>query len=160
MTDTAKPTDTTQYSVPVVWSDVYSRLKSGDWDEDVDEVIGDEEDEVAVAARTLKYVHTAVDSDEDGVLAVLRAAHKHHNRIFLSPVEVAEMADGLIVGFPDFDVPLTQHLDENYDGLNPDWLNERGRKGMEDEIKKSSEIWIDDDNLPGVWVFTKPGHTV
>lgn len=166
MTD--KPTSTETYSVASVWSTVYAELKGGDWDEDVKEVVDGETDPKALAALAMKYAYDTIEAKpggytcgDDAVRAVLKATFEHHhNRSHLSPVEVAEMADNFQIRYAEFDEPLSEHLDEYYNNLSPDWLNERGRKQMESEIHKDSEIWLDEnqvvDGLPGVWVFSKP----
>lgn len=152
MPDTSEftPTDTNPYSLPAVWSKTYADMRGTDWDD------WTSHREVGAA---LCYAYRRTGSD-DGVLATLMAAHQARNTAFMSPVDVCAAADAFVITYNSFDEPLQDYLDETYNGLRHQHLNEEGRRQMEREICRDSEVWIDNpEKLHGVWVFNKPGYS-
>lgn len=160
---TTRPTDERTYSVAATWSTVYTDLKGGDWDEDVKEVADGKGDGTARAALTLKYVYDMMSpicgvDPEDGVLAVLKATQVWRSSLYISPADMATMADNFACHYESFDEPLQDHLDDYYSKLPARYLSDEGRREMKDSICHSSEIWLDDATLGGVWVFNNPDH--
>lgn len=158
-------TDTTPYSVPAVWSRLYNELKGTAWDDyDLDpyRYWHNEPADTAPVVNTLKTVYdlaqawTGVDP-EDAVLAVLKAAYRHHGSMFLTPGQVQEMTGKFTIFYAEFDEPLENYLHDYYNDISLDWLNNTGRREIEAGIIRDGEIWIKDEpDLSGVWVFDKP----
>ena len=158
--------DTTPYHFDLIWVHLYGELKGTPWEDsdlDVHRFWHNEPSEHAPAVDALKYVHTLlgdrsmVDA-EDAVLATLRAAREHHATMLLTPDDVMEMARQLSVFYDSFEQPMDDYLDEYCGEVRWHWLNDHGRKEIEKAVIKDSEIWINDPDLGGVWVFNKPGH--
>ncbi len=152
--------NTREYSIPAVWSVLYSDLKGSPWET--------EDAENASFATTFgpDYVRPVADTllaayqllgDEDAVLAALKAAHAFHDRAFLSPEQFTEMARRLVVRYGDFAEAAQNYLDEHHDSIPWENQNEAGQRWVEDRVCRDSEIWIDEPDIPGVWVFSKPG---
>lgn len=157
-------TDDTPYSVSAVWSVLYDELKGTLWDDDdIDDITYKKNHGARLAAEALAHVHGLAEKwpradREDSVLAVLKAAALHHGSAFLAPAQVKEMARKFIVSYRDFQEAADDYLEEDCGPVRWHWLNEHGRREIEKAVVKNSEIWIDEDDLTGVWVFRKPGR--
>jgi hypothetical protein len=158
-------TDDTRYSVPAVWSRLYHELKGSPWEDhdlDIHRYWHNEPSEHAPAVTTLKHVYDLAKAQwsvdpEDAVLAVLKAAYQHHRTAFLTPGQVKEMARNYSIRYESMDEPLEDELKERSDGIELDWLNDRGIRGLRAAVIREDEIWIEGEpNLSGVWVFNKP----
>jgi hypothetical protein len=157
--------DDTRYSVPAVWSQYYSELQGTPWDDyDLDpyRFWHNDPSDVAPAVNAMKHVYDLAKDwkgadPEDAVLAVLKAAHRYHNSIFLTPNQVKEMAGNFAVVYASMHAPLQDYLDDHYNGISWDWLNTAGQTQIDQAVVRDSEIWVNSEHLPGVWVFNKPG---
>jgi hypothetical protein len=156
--------DDTRFSIPAVWSVLYSELYGTPWrDEDVDAVMDGKNPDVLLAAVALKFVYSlewkGVDT-EDGVLATLKAARKHYGGMFLTPGQVKEMGCHFTARYADLAWPMNEYLEERCGQVRWNWLNDHGRSRIKSAVMGDSEIWVDDVNDgDDVWVFTKPGRT-
>lgn len=115
------------------------------------------------AAEAMQHVYEAAQKwagpidPEGAVAAVLNAAYEFHACNGWRPVDVKEMAGHFAVFYHEIEDPLQDRLDEVYGRMPLRWLGDYGRSELEKEIRRDSEIWVE-DGPPGVWVFTKPCH--
>lgn len=142
-------TDTERYNVGGAWSRALYALNGSPWE--AGDIADTQSGEVGEA---LKYAYDKIGQTEDGVRAALRAATL--NTSMVSPVDLVEMADAFQVYYDSFDEPLHDYLEEHYDGIRLEWLNEVGRGEIESAVCLDTEIWVDDEDLPGVYVFARP----
>jgi hypothetical protein len=160
-------TGDTRFSVPAVWSRLYNELKGSPWEaEDLDAALvnlnPDPAPETRTAAQALKTVYDLAQSwqgvdPEDAVRAVLKAAHRHHRSMFLTPAQVVQMAAKFTVFYAEPDEPLEDYLLEHYNGIPLEWLTDTARREVEKAVIRESEIWIWSElDLSGVWVFDRP----
>lgn len=159
-------TDDTRFSVPAVWSVLYSGLKHTPWEsEDAATVIHDTgmSREKLPAADALKDVYDFAEKNWSGAfityeapLAVLKATAHHHGGLFLTPAQVKEMARSFAVYYDDPEEPLQDFLDAHNGEMPYAWLNETGQREIQSAVRRPSEIWIEDEKLSGVWVFNAP----
>lgn len=155
----------THYSVPLVWMALYDELKGTLWEnEDVDNAVYKKNHTAQTAASILQYIHVTAAAEwgaadpEESVLAVLAAARQYCGSEFLAPHQVQDIANGFVIFYHDFDEPMDDFLAENCGPVQLSWLNRTGRHAVEDAVCRDSEIWIDESDLSGVWVFNKPGQ--
>lgn len=150
------------------WWAYYETLKGTPWEDDDIDLLRFYKNEPAsalsiAAAEALKYVHDKAKGwqgpidPENAVAATLSAAREFHGNEW-TPLQVREMADHFAVYHQNFDDPMQDRLDDMYSEMPLEWLGDHGRKELEGEVCKDSEIWIDEENIPGVWVFNKPGR--
>lgn len=161
MTDKTTPLDFD------TWMALYEGLKGTLWEgDDLNEVVyrANPDDHTKLpAAEALKYTYNRAKEwegpvdPEDAVAAVLGATYDFHSSNEWSPLQVGEMADHFAVYYREIEDPLQDRLDEEYSRMPLEWLGDHGRKELENEVCKDSEIWIDEGT--GVWVFNKPGRT-
>jgi hypothetical protein len=154
-----------RFSIPSVWSSLFFALKDSPWeDEDIDNALRGKNPDIRVAALTLRHIRTLatdwkdVDPDE-AIRAVFKAASRHYGSIFLSSNQVREMAQHFVVCHRDFLDPLEEYLDEDCGPVRWHWLNDHGQQEIKKAVMKDSEIWVDDPDLSGVWVFNQPGRS-
>lgn len=156
-----KNTDETEISVPAVWSPVLREMRGGGFTDDDVDYFRNAKGELSthhLAALALKYAYDKMDSGDDGPLAALKAASRWKNMIFLTPAEVCTVADNYASYADGWDTVLDEHLREVYDGFPLEGVTDEYREKLKDAIRRDSEIWVDDDNLPGLWVFNNPDH--
>lgn len=154
-----RPNGTTDYSTSAVWSTVFHDLKDTDFsDDDIAEWAEGMSDRKIAAAYALQYAHEKMDNGSDGVLAVLQAAAAWRNTAFLSETDVADMADNFHGYFGSRDDALDEHLRELWNDMPITYLSDYGREELLKGMRRNNEIWIDSDELPGIWVFHKPDH--
>lgn len=156
----------TDYSVPLFWSRYLSELSGSSWegdDLDVWRFWHNEPSEARPVIDMLKHVYDTASAwpcvdPEDGVLAVLKAAKRHRNRLFLTPSQVKDMAERFACRYDSLDEPVQDYLDDHHGGLPHTWLSQHGTQQVVASLLKDSEIWlVQEPRLPGVWVFNKPG---
>lgn len=160
--------NTTAFAFDTWWA-LYDGLKGTSWeDEDFDLLRFYKNDAAptAPAAEAMQYAYTAARTwegpvdPEDAVAAVLVATYEFHASNEWTPLRVKEMADHFAVFYRDMDEPLQDRLDDFYSRMDLSWLGDHGRKELEREVRRPSEIWLDGDGPTGVWVFNKPGRAV
>lgn len=158
-------TDESRYSVAAVWNVFYKQLQGTLWeDEDVEYVVYQKNHDAMPAALALRFVYQlewdGVEA-EDGVLATLKAAQYHYGTTYLTPHQVKEMGRRFTVHYRNRIEPMEDYLDEHCGPVGWHWLNDHGKKQVEQAVVRDSEIWIEDVNVSNdVWVFTKPGHSM
>ncbi|MFF7198284.1 hypothetical protein ACFZAM_31815 [Streptomyces sp. NPDC008079] len=151
MEQTMNITDTQRYSVPARWSPVLHALHSTAWE--AQDIAAADPGEIG---RALKYAYDRIGHGEDGVRAAMEAVVQ--NTTFVSPVELATVADTFQVLYDDWNTPVQDYLDEHHGGIQVQWLNDEGRREIERGVCKDSETWIELEN--GVYVFIRPGYAV
>lgn len=158
---------TTPFDFDTWWA-LYDGLKGSPWEADdiadCDVWLSTGSPSGVPAAEAMRYVYEAARKwegpvdPEDAVAAVLNATYEFTACNGWRPVDVKEMADHFAVFYREFEDPLQDRLDEEYSRMPLEWLGDHGRRELEKEICKDSEIWIE-EGPPGVWVFNKPGRT-
>lgn len=156
--------DSNTYSVPAVWSLYYNEIRGTAWDEfDLApfRYWHNEPSEIRPAIDAMKYVYDLsakwVGADaEESVLAVLRAALRHHGSAFLTPEQVKEMAGAFACYYDSFEEAAQDWMDEHCGGLRWATLDASNRRTVRDSVVCESELWVDDQDLSGAWVFNKP----
>lgn len=130
-----------------VWSASYFDLRDSEWNA---EDAGDSERRKALieAYRSLWY-------DEYAVFAVLRFAVEVFGSNF-SAEEFSTLPANLLAYYRSFDTPAQEFLDERYGGLPLEWLSPSGVKELEEQVYLTSEFWVDDYDIPGIYVFQRP----
>lgn len=113
-------------------------------------------------ADAMKYVYDMAKGwpragQEDAVNATLWACSVLYGGRFTAS-EVRRMGASFVVFYRDFDEPLQSHLDEHYGNIPLEWLGEHGQDQAAKEIRQDSEIWVEEEHIPGVWVFRRPGR--
>jgi hypothetical protein len=160
-------TDDIRFSVPAVWLVLFRALSGSPWEEeDIDDAVYKKNQEARAAANALRHVYRQAETwsradAEDGVLATLKAAQQFHGGTFLTPRQVKDMAAKFEIYYPSSLEPLEEYLDENCGPVGWHWLNEHGKKQVEQSVMDGSKIWVvgDVNVSDDVWVFNKPGQT-
>jgi hypothetical protein len=135
-----------------LWSVTFSALKGTDWDEAAIATFGPQHKD---RAKVLCHVFAMMES-EDGVLAALKAAWWYVGNTFLSEQDILRVAVGFTAYYDGFQTRLQEHLDENYGKFPAKWVAESALPELRVEMANSSEIWVEEDNLPGLWIFRRP----
>lgn len=156
----------TPYDFDTWWA-LYEGLKSSPWQADdiadCNVWLPSGSSDARPAAEAMSYVYEAAQKwegpadHEDAVAATLVAAYEFRASNVWTPTDVREMADHFVVFYREIEDPLQDRLDEEYNRMPLEWLNDHGRSELEKEIRKNSEIWIE-EGPPGVWVFNEPHH--
>ncbi|MFJ1700457.1 hypothetical protein ACIOHC_36300 [Streptomyces sp. NPDC088252] len=130
------------------------------WREALEEASGHSFDDVDVAENVgpigtaLVHAWDKFGHDEEAVTAAIEAGSKE-----LDSWDVdwfTKLVEGGVVRYDDFDEAFQNYLDDHYDGIQVRWLNDEGRKALEDGVTRESEIWVEEDSLSGIYVFNKP----
>jgi hypothetical protein len=100
----------------------------------------------------LAEAYDKLKTDEYAVLAALEAA----NQQFPDGWDVDQfnkVVDGFTVRYDDMNEPVQNYLDDNYPGVQIEWLKDDAP--VWDGPVRDSEVWIDDTEIPGIYVFNK-----
>jgi hypothetical protein len=87
--------------------------------------------------------------NEDVVRAAIEAAASRFSEWDVE--QFLAVVGNFSVHYEDMNEPMKDHLKENYPGVQLEWL--RDDASIWDEITKDSEIWVDVDDIPGIYVF-------
>lgn len=157
--------DNVAHDLHGVWNELYEELKETPWEstdlaaaiEGIAPITGEP------VVHALKYVYDAANnwtraSQEAAVNAVLTACTELQADHAVTPAMVREVADNFAIFYEDADEPLQDHLDSCHEELPLSWLSEHGREELTRRVRKGSELWLDEEHLPGIWVFKRPGR--
>ncbi|MFE6739857.1 hypothetical protein [Streptomyces tubercidicus] len=67
-----------------------------------------------------------------------------------------KVVDTFRVHYEDMDEPMQAHLDDHYPGFQIEWVKEDA--SIWDALARESEVWVNDENTPGIYVFDKVGR--
>lgn len=90
-------------------------------------------------------------ANEDVVRAAIEAAASQFRE--WDTETFLKVMDGFTVHYEDMDEPMQDHLDDHYPGFQVEWVKEDAK--LWDALAKESEIWVDDEDIPGIYVFNK-----
>lgn len=90
-------------------------------------------------------------ANEDVVRAAIEAAASQFSEWDVETF--LKVVANFTVHYEDMNEPMQDHLKENYPGVQAEWLKEGA--GIWDELTRESEIWVDDENIPGIYVFNE-----
>lgn len=101
----------------------------------------------------------AATGSHDGAKACIRAAFYRYATTLVSPVHMDAVVSSYHRGYDDMSVPLQTYIDSVYsDGRGVHTFSHFELNEMGQKIAKVGEIWIDDTDIDGVWVFSPLGN--
>lgn len=110
---------------------------------------------VGPLGTALVRAYEKFDQDEDKVTAAVEAGAIESESWDIEWFD--KLVDGGVVVYRDMDEPLQDYLDDHYDGIKVEWLNETGRRELESAAVRESEIWAEITGT-AVYVFNKPNQ--